>query len=834
MDRRIMWAICVIQELDLEVRDADMIATQKAIEASTILSKFEEAQEAIREADIMVNALVVANDSAKLEVERCQKVEILLTCERDCLKKQVQELQTSLHTKNEDYASMERRLDSYFNDLTESRNLVQALEAAIELVKKTYGDELKSTIHDVHWFKSQFLLLANLARKGLEDIWSEIIKKDCAVSVLNLCHMGIMLEVITGLNAENGLLHCGMLESNAVIADLREHNARANKELEMCSILKGKLLVDISNSLTCITRKESDTERLKTKLNSLERKIMDVQVQEESMLARSNLMENELAVLIKEFDTKLNSLEELYSRDLEACILESELKQKIEDSKLKSALIVNLEGEKSSLIKILDRLKEEIFLLVINEEIGRELSLDIEADNGILDREVRAARSQLEAASHESDTILNQLRERDDMIKEMQVTIETFERDFQQAILLEMDLKDQIGRLQRNLEEKIIEASDSEQSHEIILKDLSSKNSEIQILTEKMDAMISENCTLREQLAETESRILEDLRLKETNLSSPSCNLSAISREIDSGCVDQEFFSKSQKKCSEGLNSVGRIISELFHTLEGNNFTLIDRMLRDFSDHEENVSNLLVKLEFLEVSVEEILSDNFSLQSELHQKDEVLKILQSELNSFQESASIAKIRKDQTRDMEASLRSLRDELASKSDELREAARHNQMLAAEITEKAGVIEALELDLSRASESRRLLADQNVQLKAQMEAILSSKDSALEELTEKIELLDRLEMEVLEARTLLGQRDHFLENLQNEVLKLADERDRLGSTIRTLEEQLEMARAIADENEAVSVEARQVGISFLYFFDFTDFIRINNFSSVISVY
>ncbi|CAA6667488.1 unnamed protein product [Spirodela intermedia] len=812
-------------ELDLEVRDADMIATQKAIEASTILSKFEEAQEAMREADIMVNALLVANESARLEAEKCQKVEISLTCERDCLKRKVQELQTSLNMKNEEHASTERRLDSYITDLTESSNLVLALEAAIEEVKNTFGDELKSTIHDVHWFKSQFLLLANLARKCLEDIWSEIIKKDCAVSVLNLCHLGIMLEVITGLNAENGFLHCGMLESNAVMADLREHNVRANKELEMCSILKGKLLADISNSFTCITRKESDTERLKTKLNSLERKLMDVQFQEESMLARSNFMGNELAVLIKEFDTnESRSLEELYSKDLEACIFESVLKQRIEDSELKSARIVNLERERCSLIKIIGRMREEMLLLVINEEIGRRLLLEIEADNGILEREVRVARSQLEVASQESDTILNQLRERDGMIEAMRVTIETLERDFQQAVLLEMDLKDQIGRLQRNLEEKIIEATDSEQSHEIILKELSSKNLEIQILNEKMDAMTSENCTLKEQLAETEDRFSTQLyllqnekdrileNLNETNLLSPSRNLSVVSRELDSGYNDQETCSKrgtalniddeslinetmhstqmeealalissSQKKCSKGMNSVGRILNELFHTLEGNNFTLMDRMLRDFREHEENVSNLLEKLEFLEASVEETLSENFSLQSELHQKDE--------------------IRNDETEDMEAFLQSLRDELASKSDELHEVVCHNQMLAAEISEKVGIVEVLELNLSRERESRKLLAAQNVELKAEMETILSSKDSVLAE----------LEAEVLEARTLLAQKDHFLEKLQNEVLELAEERDRLDSKITTLEEQLDMARALAEENEAISVEAKQIAES-----------------------
>lgn len=48
----------------------------------------------------------------------------------------------------------------------------------------------------------------------------------CVVSVLDLCHMGILLEIVMGPNAENCLLHHGLCESSSVIAGLREHNLK--------------------------------------------------------------------------------------------------------------------------------------------------------------------------------------------------------------------------------------------------------------------------------------------------------------------------------------------------------------------------------------------------------------------------------------------------------------------------------------------------------------------------------------------------------------------------------------------------------------------------------
>ena len=47
-----------------------MVAAQNAAEAACVLSKFEEAQDTIKEADIMINGLMIENERMKLENER--------------------------------------------------------------------------------------------------------------------------------------------------------------------------------------------------------------------------------------------------------------------------------------------------------------------------------------------------------------------------------------------------------------------------------------------------------------------------------------------------------------------------------------------------------------------------------------------------------------------------------------------------------------------------------------------------------------------------------------------------------------------------------------------
>ncbi|KAG4940816.1 hypothetical protein JHK87_044687 [Glycine soja] len=92
------------ESLELEVGEAKIIQAQKAQEASFILAKFEEAQDTMRETDIMINGLVIANESMKIDIERLKDREMTLLNEKGTLVSNIESLQTT-ETVNEKESS---------------------------------------------------------------------------------------------------------------------------------------------------------------------------------------------------------------------------------------------------------------------------------------------------------------------------------------------------------------------------------------------------------------------------------------------------------------------------------------------------------------------------------------------------------------------------------------------------------------------------------------------------------------------------------------------------------------------------------------------------------
>ena len=75
----------------------------------------------MKEADIMINGLMIANEIMKLEIERLKK-------EKGSLISEVQSLQSSNDLKNQRYENLERQVAS---DLTEIRSMVLEMEGIV-------------------------------------------------------------------------------------------------------------------------------------------------------------------------------------------------------------------------------------------------------------------------------------------------------------------------------------------------------------------------------------------------------------------------------------------------------------------------------------------------------------------------------------------------------------------------------------------------------------------------------------------------------------------------------------------------------------------------------
>lgn len=835
--------------LEAELCDAKAVAAQKATEASCILAKLEEVQDTMKEADIMVNELMIANESLKLDIKRLKKKEISLTEKRDILVNENQSLQSAIDLKDMHYQRLENEFES---DLAMMQTLVLELEDIVSQAATTSTDELKSVTSDVLVIKSQLHASTKYMKSWLEEIWSDIIVKDCALSVLHLCHMGIFLEAATGLNVENGLLNHGLSESNSLIFKLKEQNFKAQKELEMCRTLKGKLLADIRNNFDRVLRKESDAGDLTSKLGSFEKKILDLQLQEESMLARSEQMGSELVELMKEIDLSnktvltslidqermlkdkeeaLKSLEdsltmEFVVKDFESLILSSELEER-------TILISELERKNKHFYEVAEGLKREIIFNNLDVALTASILCDKEVEVSILQEEVAEA-------GRKQQNLLAELSVLDSMVAKVQSSKNAVEQDacsLMEVSHLNKTLKRELGEL---VEGKIVlttKVQELSSKNEKLLEELQKKDSALESSSSRILVLDQQNQMLHNETCLLEAascRLQNDVEMKDAEIKKMNClkkEIEELQHEITElkGARYQLFQELEVKKaeierinvlaaentslriqlrsCERGNNGMFNVVlkvdsigSKALNAFQ-NKSAELDAMLQNIYEELERASRFFEEFESLENSAKEILIQSASLQSELARKDDIIKGMLFDLSLLQESASNHKDQKDEIEDLIASINSLEDELD-------EALCKGQALEAQLQEKMNKIAVLESDISQKCKDIELLSRKNSELAASAKDTMEEKCSIEEELLEKREICENLEREITNFSDIVSEMSNSIECLKRSLNGVTSENEDLHKEIITLKNELETVQTLAEEKEAIAIEAKEV--------------------------
>ncbi|KAG6777782.1 hypothetical protein POTOM_017615 [Populus tomentosa] len=835
--------------LEMEVGDAKIVAAQKMAEASCIYAKFEEAQDTMKEADIMINELMIANEAMKLDMERMKQIEVKLTSERDMLDNEVQSLQSLNGLKDQQFEDLEMQFGL---DLMETKDLVVQLEGVISQVQISFEIFL-SMLCEFHSLKALVLDSGKLVRSWLEDVWSEIIVKDSAVSVLHLCHMGILLETVTGLNAENGLLQHGLSESDSLITDLRERNSKTSRELQTCRTLKGKLLADIKNSFVRILRKEEETERFGLKLTSFEKKIYDIQLQEELMLQRSNYMGSQLAVLMKEMDsTNTNAVESLFnqekmleeekelrnsqtelfmmdlcSKDIESFILASQL----EEMCLRE---VAAEREHLNCCSILEDLKNEIIFSKIDTELKGHLFVAKEADVALLQRKVKEAnrevqdllsslkdvacsndklRSELGEVMTTRMRLLSQIQELEAECDKLQKNLKSKESDLEKS----SSQIDVISQQKQELQKSIcqLETASSELQTELELKDLELR---------RLNWLEEENKSLKDEVSnlKTEkSLVLQDLEKKKSEVES---SLSQVDMENDR--LQDKIL--SLESVIVGLQTDLEMKSAEVNELQNSqSVAKADMCLKN-----QDLQSFVCKLNAMK-------DENILLRSEIRSHKKVLHevLTKSALNTAKYVASVESVRsishklfngmeKESYVLAEKMFHEFCENIEGMSEFIKEIeclesctadlVSDNMSLQAELLRKDDILKGLSFDLSLLQESASNTKDQKDKLKelmASMEALedeLVVKSSELEQTVAHSQLLEAQLMEKIDAVSNLesdiAKGNLSLESLSCENLDLRAQIQETLAAKCSLEEELTEKRSLT---ESLETELSQMG-------------------------
>ncbi|KAF8776756.1 hypothetical protein HU200_003494 [Digitaria exilis] len=788
------------EALEHEISEANLLVAQKSFESATLIAMFEEAQATISDADSTVKALVKANEKAKHQAERYQENETLFIAEKDGMLSEISSLKTLLDMKEQSYKLMERKFQS---GLLEANELALELEDGIRLLQNLLSEKLEFVSSDVKWMKEKLQHFAELARTWLEENWLEIIGKDCAISVLHLCHMGILLERITGLNAENGFLQSGLSESNSLISKLREHNDQAKNELEICSVLKGKLLFDINNSFSRITKKEQEATELNSRIDSFEKKILHLQLQEEAMVQRSNSMYTELSILIQDIDAMKRS----------ALAAESKKKEKLRHQ-LDEALLLN------AMLK--DKMLMELNLIQMNSSIP---SIDItdcnEFDlcNSLADYRSDLVMTSMITKDIESTVMASELRQHKLYLQEQRVMF----ADVLEGLMAEATL----WKVDQDLENIAICVLHGENNE--IRADLENLKQISEEAMKNLHAMKEENTKLNYLVPSLESSIMSfqtNLDAKNKALEELECSHAAVSKELElktkainlsttrENCLSAENETLKQKilniLCKE------QSMVEVMATIEvDKSLVTIESRFQQVTDHVDNYVNeqinimnkLSNELDIIQVSAEELSTQNSLLQSELIRKDELAKGLSFDLSLLQESASVAKDESSELLELRKLIESLEQELASKSLELDDVVSDRKQLEARILKSNENVATLGEELEKKLDELNIVSVENAELKSQLQH-LEEISYAMEELAGKSEAIGRLEEELVELRSLIDERNVCFQSLQNDFSKLSDEKQCCDTQLHILKEKLEMAQAFAEESEAIATESRQI--------------------------
>ncbi|CAH2053339.1 unnamed protein product [Thlaspi arvense] len=752
----------ILQTLEHELAKMKIEADQEYVENLCVLKKFEEAQGLIKEADITITGLILANEKMKIDLEKQKKREISLVGERNALVDKLQELESINVKENEKFENLEKLFES---SLMGIGNLVDELETVVRKLQDESSEALTGMSNDLSELKS-WVSETKSVRLFLEDIWSEIIMKDCALSVLHLCHTGILLETVTGINNENSLLQRGLRKSNSSIAGLRENNLRLRSELEMFTTLKGKLLADLKNGFERISRNEEAGNLLTTKLSDFEQKISGLQYQEELMLQRSDSIGSQLDILMKEIDSSnVHLAETLLEQELHLSqkdeFFETEVQLYLVDvlSKDVESFVLALKVEEySSCLADVDRelldhhaivedLKEKLFVSQVESELKDVCLVDNNLETVSMKQNLTEAQRKIKVLSSDLNHNVQTIAEMDEVNKVSGERV--------------CFLESCVAALQQDLAMKASELYSLEHSQSVAAEELDIKERDMQVYANAVSALKNENISLKHKFihfGEDQSKALDVTSVSIAN------------------CIQ--------------LTRDGLVIS--------------DKVFELICENAKKASKFADTVQSLEIDVQDLLSENLKLQDELLRKDDVLNGLSFDLSLLQESASNSRDKKDETKEIMVHVEALEKTLALKTFELED-------VEVRLQDSKEMICNLEAETEKVRQCQKKLTAENEEIKAEAEDLLAEKHSLEEELIQTKKVSESMEMELLNLRNALGQLNDTVEFTQSKLNETIDDRDNLQDEALYLKEELGKMKAEARDIEVRYIEAQEIAES-----------------------
>ncbi|XP_056168163.1 kinesin-like protein KIN-12C isoform X2 [Syzygium oleosum] len=202
------------------------------------------------------------------------------------------------------------------------------------------------------------------------------------------------------------------------------------------------------------------------------------------------------------------------------------------------------------------------------------------------------------------------------------------------------------------------------------------------------------------------------------------------------------------------------------------------------------------------------LNENSVLKNELERKEVILQGLLFDLSMLQEAASHTKDLKDETKLLQNSLSKVHNELDNKMSELDNMTVEYKKLESLLADTEKALQGKISEIEQAKDMMDALSEQNDELTTLLKDLYVRKSEAEKQLDEQREVVKGLEEEILHLTSTMERKVLFsVESIQDDLKLVVRERDQLREQVGSLTSKLELAYSLADENEAIAIEARQ---------------------------
>lgn len=200
---------------------------------------------------------------------------------------------------------------------------------------------------------------------------------------------------------------------------------------------------------------------------------------------------------------------------------------------------------------------------------------------------------------------------------------------------------------------------------------------------------------------------------------------------------------------------------------------------------------------------------NSELQRELERKDVLLKGLLFDFSLLQEFASHRKDIKDELEKLIIAMSKVQQELQIKSVQLGDMLVQKTKLEGHLSEAEQALFNSNSELIQAKGTLNIMSEQNVALKDLLKDLYLKNSDAEHLLEDQREAIKSLEREIIRLSSSQEKQSvPSVEDYEDALTEVTAERDQLLEKLTSLQDKLDMASALADENQAIAVEARQV--------------------------